>query len=107
MLKSQLATVCDYRTSHIIDISLLYSDQARFLIFTFKFDIMMLEVYYREAIQSQCLLPMLYVNIIITYIISGVPIICAYNINDFYHTGQIYVCACIFLVLFHSACTCI
>ena len=30
------------------------NDQAGFLIFTFKFDIILLEVYYREAIQLHC-----------------------------------------------------
>ena len=41
----------------------------------------------REAIQSQCLPPTLYVNLIATHI-SGVRIIRAYNIDDLYHTGR-------------------
>ena len=49
---------------------------------------MLLEVYNKEAIQSQCLPPTLYVNLIATYI-SGVHIIRAYNIDYFFHTGRI------------------
>ena len=49
---------------------------------------MLLEVYNREAIQSQCLPPTPYVNLIATYIFC-VHIIRAYNIDDLYHTGRI------------------
>ena len=59
------------------------------LIFTFNFDIMLLEVHDREAIQSQCLPPTLYVNNIIATYISGVTIIHEYSIDDFYHTEGI------------------
>ena len=48
------------------------NDQARFLIFIFNVDIIhSLSLLCREAIQSQCLPPTLYVNLIATYI-SGV-----------------------------------
>ena len=79
MLKTQLAAVYNSTTSHIIEI-------VDFLIFTFNFDAMLLELYYREGILSQCLPPMFCVNLIATYI-SGVCIILTYNIDDLYHTG--------------------
>ena len=46
--------------------------------------------FFREAIQSQCLLPTLNVNLIATYI-SGVRVILigAYSIDDLYHIGLI------------------
>ena len=50
--------------------------------------IRLVEVYNREAIQSQCLPPTLYMNLIATYI-SGVSIIRAFNIDDLFHTGRI------------------
>ena len=43
----------------------------------------------REAIQSQCLPPTLYVNLIATYISGVRTIIHAYNIDDLFHTGRI------------------
>ena len=42
---------------------------------------MLIQCLYREAIQSQCLPPMLYVNLIATYT-SGVRNMRAYNIDD-------------------------
>ena len=63
--------------------------QAEFMIFTFKFKIMLLEVYYREAMQLQCLAPTLYVNLITMSIFGVHVIICAYNIDDLYHTRRI------------------
>ena len=60
------------------------NDRAGFLIFTFSFDIihsLSLYILVQEAIQSQCLPPTLYVNLIATYI-SGVRIKHAYMHDD-------------------------
>ena len=65
---------------------------------------MLLEVYYREAIQSQCLLFTLYMTLIAMYI-AGVRIIHAYNIDDIYHTGRIDLPGMVKIV--YVVCTCI